>query len=89
MRLSIRRQYIFPMNYVVKVKQMDHDDFVAEHGDGLGVAFWEEMDGGGTIYLDKSRPLRKRLEDLIHEMDHVWPDFKEHLIDHVTKRKSR
>jgi Zn-dependent peptidase ImmA (M78 family) len=88
MRLTIPRRIIFPLGYVVKITQLDRDEFIEEHGDS-GIAYWYDEGKGGTIVLNKSRPIRKRLEDLMHELDHCWTDYKEHFVDRVTKRKTR
>lgn len=87
-RLTVPRKIVFPYGYVIRIKQQERDTFRDEHGDA-GLAFWEEGINGGTIYLDKSRPLRKRLEDLEHELGHGWIDWLEHYRDHILKRTSR
>ena len=63
----------FPFGYKVKVLQVEHEDFIEDFGVRTR-ASWvdEEM----TIYLDRSRSIRKRRADLAHELGHVLMDFQ-------------
>lgn len=73
MRYRIPATVRFPFGFRVKVAQVEHEDFVDDFG-GRTKAAWvdEEM----TIYLDRSRPIRKRRADLAHELMHVATDFQ-------------
>ena len=58
--------------FKVKIVQLDHDDFVDDFGRAKGAWMDEEM----TIYLDRSRPIRKRRADLVHEVGHAYLDWQ-------------
>ena len=64
--------------FKAKIVQMEHADFIEEFG--RGKAYWvdEEM----TIYLDRSRPIRKRRADLIHEIGHFYLDWQALMLGH-------
>lgn len=66
-----------PFGYTVEVKQLNHKDFVEENGDGC-FATWSTDDR--TIYLDKSRDIKKRRADLVHEMIHVVGDWQAYIL---------
>ena len=63
----------FPFGYTVKVVQLDHREFEEETGGGC-LACW--MTDERTIYLDKSRPIKKRRADLSHEVLHAAADWQ-------------
>ena len=58
--------------FKAKIVQLDHDEFIEDFG--RSKAHWvdEEM----TIYLDRSRPIRKRRADLLHEIGHFYLDWQ-------------
>ena len=63
----------FPFGFRAKVVQVEHADFVEDFGWRTKAAWvHEEM----TIYLDQSRPIRKRRADLAHELLHVVTDWQ-------------
>ncbi len=89
MKVRIPERIDLPYGYTVSIIQLDKARFTKAHGDTCW-AVWEEGPAtGGTIYLDKSRPLAKRMEDLDHELDHAYVDWKEHWRDIVKQRTSR
>lgn len=63
----------FPFGYTVKVLQVEHEDFVDDFGARTRAAWVDEE---RTIYLDLSRPIRKRRADLAHELLHVVTDWQ-------------
>jgi hypothetical protein len=69
----------FPFGYEVEVRQLSRKDFVEECGTEC-YACWESGDSGGVIYLDKSRPIKKRRADLAHEVLHAAADFEARLL---------
>lgn len=62
-----------PFGYEIEVKQLPHKAFVAECGAGV-YAMWDVDDK--TIYLNKSRPIKKRRADLVHELGHAVLDLQ-------------
>lgn len=71
-------QYIdFPFNYTIEVKQVSHKTFI-EEGGADAYALWFSDDR--TILLDKSRPHKKRVADLVHELIHAVGDFQAHIL---------
>jgi Zn-dependent peptidase ImmA (M78 family) len=59
--------------FKVVIKQVEHEDFADDFGARCKAAWvHEEM----TIYLDSSRPIRKRRADLAHELGHVFMDWQ-------------
>jgi Zn-dependent peptidase ImmA (M78 family) len=64
-----------PFGYEVEVKQLTHKEFVEEMGQDA-YAGWDVGEHGGTIYLDKSRDIKKRRADLAHELGHAFLDFQ-------------
>ena len=62
-----------PFGFKVKIVQVEHEDFVEDFG-GRTKAAW--VDEERTIYLDKSRPIRRRRADLAHELGHVIMDYQ-------------
>ena len=64
----------FPFGYRVKVLQLPRSTFVDECGDDC-MAMWVASEK--TIYLDASRPIRKRRGDFIHELLHTFTDWQD------------
>ena len=62
-----------PFGFKVKIIQVAHEDFVNDFG-ARSKAAW--VDDERTIYLDQSRPIRKRRADLAHELGHVVMDYQ-------------
>jgi len=60
-----------PFGYVARVVLLEHDDFIADFGRAKASWVGEEM----TIYLDRSRSIRKLRADLAHEVGHVCLDW--------------
>lgn len=75
MSYRIPRYLDLPFGYTVEIKQLSHKSFVDEWGEGC-YAIWDVDDNGGTIFLDKSRPIKKRRADLVHEVIHAVADFQ-------------
>lgn len=73
-------QYIdFPFGYLIEVRQLRRAAFIEENGADV-FATWESGKNGGTVYLDKSRPVEKRRADLAHELIHAALDFQAKII---------
>ncbi len=68
-----------PWGFEIEVIQLSRKAFVEECGEG-SVACWEVGDNGGTIYLDRSRDIKKRRADLAHEVGHAFLDFQTHVL---------
>jgi hypothetical protein len=64
----------FPFGYVVKVEQLSPDDLFEKVGTKTAHSLWFVDDL--IIYLDKSRPIKLKRDDLIHEMDHAFNDWR-------------
>jgi len=64
--------------FKIKIVQLEHDEFVDDFGRCKGAWVGEEM----TIYLDRSRPIRKRRADLIHEVGHAYLDWQALMLGH-------
>lgn len=68
-----------PFGYEVEIKQLGKKQFKEECGDGC-FAMWEVADHGGTVYLDKSRDIKKRRADLAHEIGHAVLDWQARIL---------
>ncbi len=73
-----------PFHYRVEVVQLSNTDYNEECGDD-SLACWIVGNGCGTIYLRKSRSVRKRRADLAHELLHACADFQTWLISSASK----
>jgi Zn-dependent peptidase ImmA (M78 family) len=73
-----------PFGYRVSILQLPKTDYNAECGDD-SLACWIVGHGGGTIYLNTSRSVRKRRADLAHELLHACADFQTWLISSPSK----
>ena len=73
MRTRIPATVRFPFGFRAKIVQLDHADFIEDFGARTKAAWvHDEM----TIYLDASRPIRKRRADLAHEVGHFFMDWQ-------------
>jgi hypothetical protein len=72
-RKRIPTSVTFPFGFVVKIRQLPHEEFEHETGGGC-LACWFSDDR--TIYLDTGRPITKRRADLAHEMLHAAADWQ-------------
>ena len=73
----IPRIISLPFGYRISVVQCCNRDYDEECGsDSLACWMVDEGGGSGTIYLRKSRPVRKRRADLAHEMQHACCDWQ-------------
>lgn len=79
MRKRIPKYVDFPFGYEVEIKQLSRAQFVEECGSDC-YACWESGDSGGVIFLDRSRPIKKRRADLAHEILHAAADFEARLL---------
>lgn len=79
MSYRIPKYIDLPFKYTVEVKQLNHKAFVEECGEDC-YACWDVGEHGGTIYLDKSRDIKKRTADLVHEMGHAFMDFQARIL---------
>ncbi len=68
-----------PWGFEIEVVQLSHKAFVEECGEDC-VAAWEVGNNGGTIFLDRSRDIKKRRADLAHEVGHAFLDFQVHVL---------
>lgn len=62
-----------PFGYRVMIKQIPRKELEGHLGNGV-MASWVVEDQ--TIYLDKSRPIKKRRADLAHELVHALADWQ-------------
>jgi len=71
----IPKQVRFPFNYHVKVKRVTPAELaIATHDPDPGYAAWDV--DSMTIYLDRTRPLKKLRADFLHEMEHAFADWR-------------
>lgn len=70
--LKIPRFVEFPGGYEITVSVLNDTAFNKENGDS-DWASWDCEEQ--VIYLRKSRPPRKKLEDFVHEMGHAYLDW--------------
>ena len=75
--LRIPQQVTLPFGYTIKIVQLPDAEFDEETGGGC-LACW--LVDEQTIYLRKSRTIRKRRADLAHEFLHACADWQVWLI---------
>lgn len=80
MRKRIPRFVDLPFGYEVEIRQLSRKEFLEECGTECYAA-WESGDSGGIIYLDRSRPIKKRRADLAHEILHAAADFEARILN--------
>lgn len=69
----------FPFGYEVEIRQLSKKQFLEECGPEC-YAMWEVAGNGGTVYLDKSRDIKKRRADLAHELGHALLDWQARIL---------
>jgi Zn-dependent peptidase ImmA (M78 family) len=78
-KYRIPRYVDLPFGYEVEIKQLGRKAFQEECGSDC-YAQWEVSGHGGTIYLDKSRDIKKRRADLAHELGHALLDWQARIL---------
>ena len=73
MTTRIPKSVRLPFGFKAKVVHLEHEDFKEDFGARAKAAWVEEE---RTIYLDRSRPIRKRRADLAHEVLHFVADWQ-------------
>lgn len=87
MNTSIPKTVRFPFGYVVKVVTVkDRDELgIATHDPDPGYSAFDPETR--TIYLQKSRPIRLRRADLIHEVGHACIDWAHEAYNTIAEAK--
>lgn len=75
--LRIPKRVVLPFGYVITVKQLSNKEVESLLGVDT-IAGWVVEDK--SIYLDKSRPVKKRRADLAHELVHALADWQAHVL---------
>ena len=75
MSYRIPKYIDLPFGFEIEIKQLSHKAFVEEAGEDC-YACWQVEENGGTIFLDKSRDIKKRRADLCHEVIHAVADWQ-------------
>jgi Zn-dependent peptidase ImmA (M78 family) len=73
--VKIPTKVVFPFKYIVKIEQVSSEELgIATNDPQPGYAAWSV--DKQTIYLDKSRPIKNRRADLVHELGHAFLDWQ-------------
>ena len=79
MSYRIPHYITLPFGYEIEIEQLTHKAFTEEYGDDC-YACRVVGENGGTVYLDKSRDIKKRRADLVHEVLHAVADWQVKLL---------
>jgi hypothetical protein len=75
--MKLRSLFTLPYGYVVKTMILPKARFVKHGGGESDMAFWRS--DTQTIYLRKDRQPTEQWMDYLHELDHMWVDYREWL----------
>lgn len=75
--MTIRSLFTLPYGYQVKTSVLSRSRFIRAGGGTEDFAFW--CSSRQTIYLRADRLPTERWEDYLHELEHMWVDYREYL----------